>query len=787
MTTSNMVILTFNASHFQLHPTPTDKAWGRLSTWIHLATHFDNISPPINLRMIRRTQISEPFNFIMDVQQLFKNLKKEAECPLCIETVKNPKTLPCLHSCCLECLDKLAGLARRQLQTTIKCPVCQTSFQIPEGDTFNNLPTSFHLNRQVDVLALKDGSKQAQKCGNCDENNSATCYCFVCQNFLCKDCFESHQRLKATRGHRNVFIDKLQTQDVEELINRPVMCSQQYHENQPLEFYCEECKVPICHKCSVVNHNRHTMTDTQKAAQVQKMQMVEAAKKLKAETVLYENEIKKQIELMDKNKHEILSAEKKMSEAMEEMIRDLREHERKMKANLTEIYETQQKHHATRLKNFQLIVTQQKSCVEQGESILERNISAEILQTNQAIVGRCEELLNARKPEIYKPPHVHYILENKPHILDRIVVGNTDPSMSLAERQSKKEVMEGKETNFTIVTRDSDGLQGYHESDDIKVHILTPAGDQLKTDIKDTKDGRYTVTYTPQCAGQHRVEIQVNGKPLTCSPWVVHVPHQYQFAFQFGSTGKTEGEFDQPWDIAVSEKTGTIAVADSRNKRIQMFSPNGNFLTEIKLNNEPISLAFTESGDLIACVPDGENQLSLFTECGQFIKHINDKNSKNPFNISVGSDGRIITCDWQDNKIKVLSPDGNDLLQYFSAPDCGSPPWCAIYHQDTFFVSYLDANCVKVFNNAGVYQYDIGCEGDGQLSVPFGIAIDKFNQLIVCDGGNERLQLFTLDGKFVTKITGEYFVGILLFCVAVFKNRNFLVTDRDKNCIYVFH
>ena len=66
--------------------------------------------------------------------------------------------------------------------------------------------------------------------------------------------------------------------------------------------------------------------------------------------------------------------------------------------------------------------------------------------------------------------------------------------------------------------------------------MLTPAGDQLKTYIKDTKDGRYTVTCTPQRAGQHRVEIQVNGQPLTGSPWVVHVSHQYQFASQFGST-----------------------------------------------------------------------------------------------------------------------------------------------------------------------------------------------------------------------------------------------------------
>ena len=202
----------------------------------------------------------------MDVQQLLRNLQKEAECPLCLETVNNPKTLPCLHSFCLECLDKQADFARRQLQETIKCPACKVSFQIPEGDCFNDLPTSYHLNRLVDVLALKDSGAQAPKCGSCDENNTASSYCFVCQNFLCTACFEAHQRLKATRVHRNVVIEKLQAQDVEDLIHGPVMCSQQYHENQPLECYCEECKVPICHKCSVVSHNRHTMTDTQKAA-----------------------------------------------------------------------------------------------------------------------------------------------------------------------------------------------------------------------------------------------------------------------------------------------------------------------------------------------------------------------------------------------------------------------------------------------------------------------------------------------------------------------------------------
>ena len=58
------------------------------------------------------------------------------------------------------------------------------------------------------------------------------------------------------------------------------------------------------------------MTDSQKEAQVQKMQMKDALEKVKAETVIYENEIRKQTELMDKTKNGILSAEKKMTDAV---------------------------------------------------------------------------------------------------------------------------------------------------------------------------------------------------------------------------------------------------------------------------------------------------------------------------------------------------------------------------------------------------------------------------------------------------------------------------------------
>ena len=465
-------------------------------------------------------------DFNMDVQQLFKILKKEAECPLCLETVKNPKTLPCLHSFCLGCLDELASFARRQLQTTIKCPVCQTSFPIPDKDTFVNLPSSFHLNRLVDVLTLEDSTAQTQKCNSCDENNPATSYCFACQSFMCASCLQSHQRLKATRSHRNVLIDKLQAQDVQELIERPVMCSQQYHEDQPLEFYCEDCKVLICHKCSVVSHNRHNMKDTKKAAQEQKTQMAEAVAKLKAEVLLCKNEIKKQTELKDKNMTDIKSAEKKMTDTVEEWIRDLRKYEKKMKDRFRDIYEAEQKQHETRLGNLELITAQMKSCVERGQCILRRNNSAEILQTNIAILGRCDDLLSERKADVYKSPYLNYWVEKKFDFMDRLVVTKTDPSMCLAEGHDSER---GIESNFLVVTRDSEGLQCYQQYDEINVDISAPNGDRLKTDLKDTKDGVYTVTFTPQCVGRHRVEIRVNGQSLTGTFAVQVVQGQFDF------------------------------------------------------------------------------------------------------------------------------------------------------------------------------------------------------------------------------------------------------------------
>ena len=206
---------------------------------------------------------------------------------------------------------------------------------------------------------------------------------------------------------------------------------------------------------------------------------------------------------------------------------------------------------------------------------------------------------------------------------------------------------------------------------------------------------------------------------------------------KFGLEGNRAAE---PW---ISD----IAVADLGNKRIQLFSSDGKFKTQVKLDGGPCSVTFTYCGDLLTLVSENNNKLRPFREEGLFIRHFNDKHLKKPQHLSIASDGRLVITDQASKEVKVLSPDGNDQLVSMTAPNCDKYPDCAVYHQNKFYVSYRKSDCIKVFDQTGVYIHDIG--SDGQFSYPRGLVIDRYNRLIMCDGSKQRLQFFTLNGTFL--------------------------------------
>lgn len=587
------------------------------------------------------------------------------------------------------------------------------------------------------------------------------------------------------------------------MTHRTVLCKEKYHENEAVVFYCQECEVCICQKCVTLNHNRHTLMGLPEAAEEKRMQMTNGFMRAKAKLATVETKIKQQVDLMKKSEEEISAAEKVMTETVEEIIRIAREHETAIKKELAVMKEAQQNNYETKMESFQLLATQLRTSIEYGQGVVQRDVAAEILEEGHTVLVCCEELLNTEEIKIYRPQYVTYHLNKETvdtatrMVPGQVVAWKTEhPFQSVAEEEGLKEAELGAETEFTITSRDSEGNQFYDQGSQVTVKICSPTGEIYEKNIKNGKDGIYTVSFKPKSVGLHEIAVEVNGKPLIGGPWNIQVvPHQYKALLSFGSEGTGRGEFDGPGSIAVSEKTGNIAIVDESNKRVHLFDCGWKYLRTIgnkwisKRINEPESVAFTASDAVI--VIHGEflesRKMSVFSQRGMFIRHITEYLNE-PRGVSVTNDGHMVVCDEGDDKIKVLSPDARELLQSFSARYCNSSPLFAIYHQDTFFVCFDDVYCIKVFNKDGVFLRDIGSEGsgDGQFDRPVGLAIDKFNNLIVCDRGNKRLQVFSLDGKFVNSFGLESNLG----CpesVAVTENGHVLVSDYSSDCIYVFH
>ena len=425
-----------------------------------------------------------------------------------------------------------------------------------------------------------------------------------------------------------------------------LVCREKHHESELLTSFCEQCKVCICNKCGQTRHSHHTKVDIHRAAKECKVNIEEIAEEMKKRVADFQIEVERSKERTRKSREEIAAARNKALTSLEELIQLLKKHKTTTMTNLDLQEETELRGHATQLEHFQTSISKLQKSVEYCEAMLQRNESIEILQVHQPLVERYRGLLNVEKLNINKPIHtaLHARYEINDELVEtlrcavpgRLVVSNTDHLQSAAEGKGLKEAEVRKEANFVITTKDSNQKQCYDEDDQIIVKVVTPSGQDLSHKITDRTDGEYSISYTPDCVGQHDVVIQVNGQPLTGSPWSLHVPpHHYRRLYSFGSYGKAQGQFIYPCDSAIDENTGYIAVADGINNTVQLFSSEGKHLYTVSAKEitNPTSLAFTRSSDLIVIASD---MIFCFNESGKVGKNITHKHLKKPFRLTIG-------------------------------------------------------------------------------------------------------------------------------------------------------
>ena len=130
-----------------------------------------------------------------------------------------------------------------------RCPECQTQIAIPEGNIFDQLPTSFLHNSLLSLLAVQQsGDGNNITCGFCKKKKDEASYCFECEKKLCCDCLNAHEvfRDAAFAGHKVTKVKQFQAEDYEALLKRKAFCTEKYHEKEVTRFYCRVCKTCIC-------------------------------------------------------------------------------------------------------------------------------------------------------------------------------------------------------------------------------------------------------------------------------------------------------------------------------------------------------------------------------------------------------------------------------------------------------------------------------------------------------------------------------------------------------------
>ena len=125
-----------------------------------------------------------------------------------------------------------------------------------------------------------------------------------------------------------------------------------------------------------------------------------------------------------------------------------------------------------------------------------------------------------------------------------------------------------------------------------------------------------------------------------------------------------------------------------------------------------------------------------------------------PGDVCLDEDRRIVVTEFCNNRIQVMSREGKTISIFgnFGAEKLKHPKSCLPY-KNKFFVSDTENHCIQAFDKSGAFLHKFGKQGnqDRQFKHPSGLLIDSSNYLLVCDQWNNRVQQFSLDGRFIGK------------------------------------
>ncbi|XP_041480556.1 E3 ubiquitin-protein ligase TRIM71-like [Lytechinus variegatus] len=225
-------------------------------------------------------------------------------CPLCLDIFVEATILTsCGHTFCRRCLKKY-DLTHQDLDHMV-CPLCREITKL-SANRVDDLRLNVSINGCVDDHHAKCGGMNAvlemrPKCSGCKLQGDAVSFCRTCNNYICDKCLQCHQYLSVFEDHEIVSIDDVIEGKVSigHLFEK---CS--IHKPENKDMFCEVCKVHVCHKCVLVDHQNQKVKNQVNFEQELRRKVTDLAQRCADKKA----ELEKNIQNIEIQRHEVHTA-----------------------------------------------------------------------------------------------------------------------------------------------------------------------------------------------------------------------------------------------------------------------------------------------------------------------------------------------------------------------------------------------------------------------------------------------------------------------------------------------
>ena len=726
-----------------------------------------------------------------------KKAQNNLTCPVCYQLFKNPKYLPCYHSYCEGCLEKM------QVQSKIICPVCRQEAKVPAGGV-KELPNNFFINRLVDDLILKkkvDGEQEV-KCDECNEDDPVVSFCPECNSFLCLTCNDYHKRSKKYFNHAVVPLTELKSNKdapIQAKVKIP-LCKE--HDEQ-LKYYCETCDELVCMYCTVKKHNGHNHDSVKQMATKHRNELKKITDTVEGMIKnLYEanNNIEKMKKKIRRRGEEV---DKKIDRYYDELLQKMMKQKDEMKQQAYDTISQKEKAMITQLDEVTSMQAKLMSMKELTDA-LEQSSDQEALSAKRELTDRVQQLTNTYKKVNIQPVEsaaMDFVPTKESFPVFGHLYAYVNPHTSEVINLKQSTVV-GKKVEFTIISKYRNGGPCISGGSQVSVQLKSFTGDVTAGEVRDNNDGSYMASFIAEQVGEAKLSVSINGEQIKGSPYSIVVKgRNYQAIDKPSKIVNNNGSMGQPWGVAFG-RNGLWAVADRFNHCVYIFDDKDKLVRKFGSNgsnngqfSHPHGVAF-DSHNHLYVVDSVNHRVQKFDTNGNYLlqfgsKGASDGQLNNPYGVTVHNDKLYIADFGSSKRISLFQTNGKFCIS-FGSDQLGGPIDVTVSPNNNLLVADYSNSCIYTYTLDGHYVGKFGTQGTGRdrLNHPRSLTTDLNGFIMVADTNNDRVSIFDRDGKKCIHCFGSNGSANGQFSspvgIAVSPNGNIYISDHHNKRIQIY-